>query len=155
MRAGCRGASTELNIWYEAPVARDEAADRSTTTTPRRTSAHRLLVGLVVAPPKTRAGLRSIALDHTTVAALRDHRSRQQAELTTKGVDGGGFVFTTLRGEPMSPDTLTRTFNTLVAASGLPPVRLHDWRHGAGSLALQAGVDLKVVQDQLGMPASC
>jgi integrase len=50
----------------------------------------------------------------------------------------------------MSPDTLTRTFNTLVAVSGLPPVRLHDLRHGAGSLALQAGVDLKVVQDQLG-----
>ncbi|MDB4872517.1 MAG: integrase family protein [Gemmatimonadales bacterium] len=33
---------------------------------------------LVAAPPKTRAGLRSIALDHTTVAALRDHRSRQR-----------------------------------------------------------------------------
>jgi integrase len=50
----------------------------------------------------------------------------------------------------MSPDTLTRTSNTLVAVNGLPPVRLHDLRHGAGSLALQAGVDLKVVQDQLG-----
>jgi len=29
-------------------------------------------------------------------------------------------------------------------------VRLHDLRHGAASLALQAGADLKVVQDQLG-----
>jgi integrase len=29
-------------------------------------------------------------------------------------------------------------------------VRLHDLRHGAASLALAAGVDLKVVADQLG-----
>ena len=32
----------------------------------------------------------------------------------------------------------------------LPPIRLHDLRHGAASLALQAGADLKVIQDQLG-----
>jgi integrase len=37
-----------------------------------------------------------------------------------------------------------------VKASGLPPVRLHDLRHGAASLALAAGVDLKVVADQIG-----
>jgi site-specific recombinase XerD len=32
----------------------------------------------------------------------------------------------------------------------LPPVRLHDLRHGAASLALAAGADLKTVQDLLG-----
>jgi integrase len=32
----------------------------------------------------------------------------------------------------------------------MPPVRLHDLRHGAASLALAAGADLKVVADQLG-----
>lgn len=34
--------------------------------------------------------------------------------------------------------------------SGLPPVRLHDLRHGAASLAHCAGIDLKTVQAQLG-----
>jgi integrase len=105
---------------------------------------------LVASPPKTEAGRRSIALDRTTVAALRRHRESQQAELAALGTDGGGYVFTNQRGRPISPDTLTRTFNTLVAGSGLPPIRLHDLRHGAGSLALQAGADLKVIQDQLG-----
>jgi len=38
----------------------------------------------------------------------------------------------------------------LVVKHDLPPIRLHDLRHGAASLALQAGVDLKVVSDQLG-----
>jgi integrase len=60
------------------------------------------------------------------------------------------YVSTNQYGWPISPDTLTRTFKALVAASGLPPIRLHDLRHGAGSLALQAGADLKVIQDQLG-----
>jgi hypothetical protein len=105
---------------------------------------------LACCPPKTEAGRRCIALDRTTVAALRRHRTGQRAELDGLGADGGGYVFTNQRGAPMSPDVLTRTFNALVAGSGLPPVRLHDLRHGAGSLALQAGADLKVIQDQLG-----
>lgn len=32
----------------------------------------------------------------------------------------------------------------------LPPIRLHDLRHGAATLALAAGVDLKIVQEMLG-----
>ena len=43
-----------------------------------------------------------------------------------------------------------RLFAKLVAASGLPPVTLHGLRHGAATVALAAGADLKVVQDQLG-----
>jgi hypothetical protein len=50
----------------------------------------------------------------------------------------------------MAPDRLSRTFKKLAADAGLPPVRLHDLRHGAATLALAAGVDLRTVQDQLG-----
>jgi hypothetical protein len=32
----------------------------------------------------------------------------------------------------------------------VPPIRLHDLRHGAASLAHQAGADLKTLQDLLG-----
>jgi integrase len=84
------------------------------------------------------------------VAALRRHRHEQDAELAALGVDGCGYVFTNIAGQPISPDRLSINFGKLIAASGLPPVRLHDLRHGAASLALQAGADLKVVQDQLG-----
>ena len=44
----------------------------------------------------------------------------------------------------------TRRLATLIAEAGLPPVRLHDLRHGGASLALAAGVDLKAVQEMLG-----
>ncbi|MBR7826253.1 tyrosine-type recombinase/integrase [Actinospica sp. MGRD01-02] len=89
-------------------------------------------------------------MDRTTTAVLRRHRARQQAESVKNGTMPSGYVFTNLRGAPLNPDRLTRLLYEFIAAAGLPPVRLHDLRHGAASLALQAGADLKVVQDQLG-----
>ncbi|MEV2242216.1 tyrosine-type recombinase/integrase [Micromonospora sp. NPDC049891] len=38
----------------------------------------------------------------------------------------------------------------MVKRAGIPPVRLHDLRHGAASLAHEAGADLKTLQDMLG-----
>ena len=35
--------------------------------------------------------------------------------------------------------------------AGLPPIRLHDLRHGAATLLLAAGHDMKVVQETLGL----
>ncbi|MGH3258095.1 MAG: tyrosine-type recombinase/integrase [Streptosporangiaceae bacterium] len=77
---------------------------------------------------------------------------RQLAERAAAGEDylDSGYVFTRLNGDPMAPDWLSRYFRRLNDASGLPPIRLHDLRHGAASLALAAGADLKVVQDMLG-----
>jgi integrase len=61
-----------------------------------------------------------------------------------------GYVFTTPDGQPLYPDYLTRRFHRPAEQSGLPPVRLHELRHGAASLAHSAGADLKIVQEQLG-----
>jgi integrase len=107
---------------------------------------------LAVCPPKTPHSARTIALDHTTAGALRAHRDRQRAEAASfgPGYRASGYVFTGLNGDPMAPDRLTRTFTALAAQAGLPPVRLHDLRHGAATLALAVGVDLRTVQDQLG-----
>jgi integrase len=107
---------------------------------------------LVVCPPKTPHSIRTIALDRTTAAALRAHRDRQRAEAAAfgPGYRASGYVFTGLNGHPMAPDRLSRTFQKLAADAGLPPVRLHDLRHGAATLALAAGVDLRTVQDMLG-----
>jgi hypothetical protein len=40
---------------------------------------------MVAGPPKSDAGRRVIALDKTTIAALREHRFRQQAERGAAG----------------------------------------------------------------------
>ena len=82
---------------------------------------------------------------------LRRYREEQERWYRAHGRIASGYVFTALDGGPLSPDYLTQTFTQLVKASGLPPVRLHDPRRGAASLALAAGVDLKVVADQRGL----
>jgi integrase len=107
---------------------------------------------LVLCPPKTVGSERAVALDRTTVAVLRAHKAAQDAERAALGKDyhDSGYVFTCLNGDPMAPDRLSRTFRRLADEAGLPPVRLHDLRHGAATLALAAKVDLKVVQDMLG-----
>jgi integrase len=107
---------------------------------------------VAVGPPKTKASRRTIALDCTTVALLRTHLQRQQVDRDAAGPAGqdSGYVFTTPNGTPLHPDWITRRFHRLVVLSGLPPVRLHDLRHGAAALAHAAGADLKTVQEQLG-----
>ena len=105
---------------------------------------------LALCPLKTAASRRVLALDATTVQLLRRYREEQERWYRAHGRRPSGYVFTALDGGPLSPDYLTQTFTQLVRASGLPPVRLHDLRHGTTSLALAAGTDLKVVADQLG-----
>ena len=102
--------------------------------------------------PKTRHSARVIALDRTTITALRQHRARQEAERMAAGesYQDSGYVFTSLIGDPMAPDRLTRIFQQLCRIADMPPIRLHDLRHGAATLALEAGVELKVVQDMMG-----
>ncbi|HEX2809456.1 MAG TPA: tyrosine-type recombinase/integrase, partial [Kineosporiaceae bacterium] len=50
----------------------------------------------------------------------------------------------------LQPDTVSDTFHKIADGAGLPPIRLHDLRHTAASLALQAGVPMKVVSESLG-----
>jgi integrase len=102
--------------------------------------------------PKSEAGGRTVALDASSVAALRAHRRAQLTERMAWGsawVDSGK-VFTREDGQPLHPATITDRFHDLVELADLPPVRLHDLRHGAASIMLAAGVDLKTVQETLG-----
>ncbi len=104
----------------------------------------------LVGPPKSASSQRTIALDKVTVRLLRHLWLRHARALAEGGRNRDGYVFVDANGHRLRPDYLTRRLAALIAEAGLPPVRLHDLRHGAASLALAAGVDLKVVQEMLG-----
>lgn len=105
-----------------------------------------------VGEPRTDSGVRTVALDKATVAVLRRWKQAQDAEAAILGAawPTTGLVFTREDGSPLHPAHVTTAFQDLYAAAGLPPIRLHDLRHTAASLALQAGVPLKVVSELLG-----
>lgn len=104
---------------------------------------------VVAAPPKTPSSRHTMSLDPATTKVLR--RLRRTATRDAGGaLDLRAPVFTDRRGQAVRPERLTGAFRDAVISTGLPPVRLHDLRHGAASLALAAGVDLKIVQDLLG-----
>ena len=50
----------------------------------------------------------------------------------------------------MHPDTLTRRFNRLVDRAGVPRIRLHDVRHTYATMAMDAGVNPKLLSDRIG-----
>jgi integrase len=110
---------------------------------------------VVEGEPKTAAGVRPIALDRHTVKVLREHR-RRQAEQRAQRLAAGkiwresGYVFVRKDGSPLHPGYASCRFRLLVRQTAVPPIRLHDLRHGAASLAHQAGADLKTLQDLLG-----
>ncbi|MFL4494709.1 tyrosine-type recombinase/integrase [Streptomyces sp. VTCC 41912] len=102
--------------------------------------------------PKTDAGARTIALDSDPVRALKRHRIQQDKDREEWGSAWAetGRVFTKENGEILHPANVTRRFIELCEEIGLQPIRLHDLRHGAATLAHAAGADLKDIQEMLG-----
>ena len=101
---------------------------------------------------KTDSSARTVSLDGGTAEVLRAHR-RRQAELRlllgSAWVDTG-LVFTKADGSALVPDSSSQRFDRLVIRTGLPPVRLHDFRHLAASLTYRATRDLKLTSQMLG-----
>jgi integrase len=121
---------------------------------------------LYCGPPKSRASIRTVALDEAGTRRLVDQAVRQAVELlrhqfteqrrsdsrvrTGPGWRRGQPMFTYADGRPIRPEYLTHRFRQLCKELGLPPIRLHDLRHGAATLALASRTDLKVIQQMLG-----
>ena len=105
-------------------------------------------------PPKTVKSRRAIAVPSPVVDALLRHQQKQSEARRLLGRDWQGndwdLVFTTQSGGPLSPTTVEYIFKRLLKDSGLRKVRFHDLRHGAATLLLAQGVQMKVVQDVLG-----
>lgn len=106
--------------------------------------------------PRTKSGKpRVIELDTRTVAGLRSWRARQAKERLLLGDAYVDFdlIFPRPDGRPYHPEAFSKTFDRRVrqaAFADLPVIRLHDLRHTWATLALVAGVDVRIVADRLG-----
>jgi integrase len=108
--------------------------------------------GVSFGPPKSKRGLRTIALDSETVEALSAHREAQLLERAFAGeayVDQD-LVFADELGRPIHPQRLTERFGVHRKAAGLLAGTLHVLRHTHATIALTSGVPLHVVAARLG-----
>jgi len=100
-------------------------------------------------PPKTRSGRRSLALSPDVVAALREHQRRMELEREPNGWRGS-LVFRTPAGQPYYGRQVLEQLYAHEERLGLPRLPVHDLRHTAASLMLEAGLSLEDVKATLG-----
>lgn len=105
-----------------------------------------------LAPPKSRAGRRTIVLDERMrrILYLRGCEQRLDARNNGWSWSDSTLVFTTTTGQPRSPVEVTRRFQRLTHEHGVRSIRLHDLRHTSASLGLASGETLLEVSRRLG-----
>jgi integrase len=99
--------------------------------------------------PKTEESAATIALDSLTVAALREHKARQDAERKKAGDawTETGKVFTDELGGWLHPDAVSEEFRRIYTRAGLPPINLRGARHCAATLIHAGGGDIHSVKE--------
>jgi integrase len=103
--------------------------------------------------PKTGKGARRIALYGDQVDVLIAHQAAQEIERSSVGsvLQNQGFVFPSEVGTVLSPGNFEgRHWYPLRSKSQCTPIRFHDIRHTYASLAIRAGMDIRLLADRLG-----
>ena len=106
--------------------------------------------------PRTKGDkARVIELDTQTRAVLTGWKAIQDKErqLVGAGYEDNGLIFCQPDGRPYHPEAFSKTFDRRLRQQkfvDLPRIRLHDLRHTWATLALVAGVDIKMVSERLG-----
>lgn len=99
---------------------------------------------LVVGPPKSDAGRRTVAIPDAIVADLEGHL----ATFAAPGKDG--LVFTGTKGQPVRLATFYRAWEKARQAVGLEGFHFHDLRHTGNTLAAATGASTKELMARMG-----
>jgi len=96
---------------------------------------------------------RTAAIAPSVVKVLKTERKQQMEWRLAAGPlwrNDRNLVFTNELGEHLKHRTIENHFKKIVSAMGMPETRFHDLRHSYAVNALQAGDNVKQVQEQLG-----
>ncbi len=114
--------------------------------------------------PKTEEAVGTIGLDTVTVAVLREHRARMDAEREAWNTQAAkdraegkdtpdwaetGKEFVDVDGTWLHPDKVSAEFRRITRRAGLPPISLRDLRHCAATLIHAGGGDLHTIKETL------
>ncbi|MFF3853034.1 tyrosine-type recombinase/integrase [Micromonospora sp. NPDC002575] len=103
-------------------------------------------VGLVLGPPKSRAGRRAVTLPSVVVEVVRDHLAAEVDDTPD------AFVFTTESGRPIWRGNLNKiiAWKASVTRIGQPNLHFHDLRHTGNTLAARTGASTRDLMARMG-----
>jgi integrase len=99
---------------------------------------------------KRKRSRRVVKLQDFVLKALTGLRNHQPIATDTGRQLEHDLIFRSGSGSPLRQRNVKREFRKLLEDVGIRPIRLYDLRHTAATLAVAAGVSVKVISDQLG-----
>lgn len=143
---GCRRGELCALRWSDIDL-------RGATLTVNRALTDTRSSGLVEKDPKAHRP-RRIALDSSTVAALRAQRRTVEERSAQVGIPlvADGFVWSPeIDGSrPLRPDHVSGAWRRIARRLGFPHVRFHDLRHFSATVLASSGVDVRTIAGRLG-----
>jgi integrase len=132
--------------WGEAIALQRSDIDQPAATVRIRRQYVELRHGHVLGPPKSRAGVRTIAIPQAIMPVLAEHLD------SYVGPDGTALVFTGALGGLLRRGNFRRDSGWSAAAIGIgmPGLHFHDLRHTGNTLAAQAGASLADLKARMG-----
>jgi integrase len=101
-----------------------------------------------IGPPKTVAGIRTVAIPPHVMELLTDH-----LEMFTGPADDD-LMFVSKQGKPVRRASFYQAWRPATASLGLTGVRFHDLRHTGATLAASAGASTRELMARLGHASS-
>lgn len=108
--------------------------------------------GLIIKKPKTKSGIRTIAISQELIKVLKQHKINQIKNKLRLGelYKDNNMVCCYEDGHLYNPKRFSAKFNELLKDNNLPIIRLHDLRHSHASLLVKLGVQPKEISQRLG-----
>ena len=133
--------------WGEAVALQRADMDMNTgTVRVRQTFGEIRGQGLVLGPPKSRAGRRTVSIPSVVMPAIRTHLD------SYVGAAEDAFVFTGESGRPIWRGNFNKLvkWSESVQAIGAPGLHFHDLRHTGNTLAARTGASLRDLMQRMG-----
>jgi integrase len=133
--------------WGEvAALQRQDIDTAAGTVRVRQAYTEQRGAGLVLGPPKSRAGRRTVSLPPAVVKVVRDHLVAEVDD------NPEAFVFTTESGRPIWRGNLNKliAWKANVVRIGQPNLHFHDLRHTGNTLAAQTGASTRDLMARMG-----
>ncbi|MFC4052217.1 tyrosine recombinase XerC [Actinomadura syzygii] len=133
--------------WGEVVALRRKDIDLNARTVTVRQAQVELDTGeLIIGPPKSRAGLRTVALPQAIIPELKRHLGN------FTGPEPEALVFTGKRGGVLRRANFRRAtkWGETVTALGVPDLHFHDLRHTGNTFAAESGASLRDLMERMG-----